>query len=199
MKKSCRAIALLLLAAAGRTLTAFGGEDSSDTLLYWMIDDSSTKIQFDYAVVYAAPTANLEGKTWTAEAGYGDVGSVPLPAGVAGGFAYKSDSDLRTGVMTSLGSLGNYSSYSFYIELLNWDGNIETREGVSTLSSYSDLVANHHILVTGLAIPSNLAPWAPMAGSVPEPTSGLLVALGCAALLLRRRNGRAGHPVDEKA
>lgn len=185
-------VALLATALTGRALADVAGWDSSDTLIYWMVDDSSNKIKFDYAVVYAAPTANLEGKAWTAESGYGDVGAIALPVGVDGGFGYSSNPDTQMGtldILTSLGALENYSSYSFYIELLHWDGASEIREGVSALSSYDALVENHHILRTGMAIPSNLAVWAP-ATTVPEPTSGLLLLFGCAALLLRRRNGR---------
>lgn len=184
--------AILAAAFANLGLADIADWDSSDTLLYWMVDDSSNKIKFDYAVVYAAPTVNLEGKSWTTEAGYGDVGAVPLPVDVEGGFGYNSNPDTRLGtldILTSIGALENYSSYSFYIELLHWDGTAEIREGVSALSSYEDLVENHNILRTGLSIPSNLAVWAPTTAA-PEPTSGLLLLIGCAALLLKRRGGR---------
>lgn len=190
------ALALLLTSVAGRALADGDAWDGSDSLLYWMVDDSSNEVKFEYAVVYAAPTANLAGKTWTAEEGYGDVGAIALPKDAEGGmgFAYDTKKGSQKGtwdILTSLGSM-DYSAYSFYIELLQWDKDAqrEIRKGVSMVSSYSDLVENHHILGSGMTIPSNLAVWAPMTAA-PEPSSGLLLLLGSAILLLRRRTGRA--------
>lgn len=187
-----RVFALVLLAAvtAGRAL-ADGAWDGSDSMLYWMVDDSSNQVEFEYAVVYAAPTVNLDGKTWTADEGYGNVGAVALPTDVPGGFGYEVKLGSQTGtldILTSLGSM-DYSAYSFYIELLQWDGDSqsEIRKGVSVVSSYSDLVENHHILGSGMTIPNNLVAWTPQTIAAPEPTSGLLMLFGCAALLLKRR------------
>ena len=188
------ALALLLTAVAGRALAGGDAWDGSDSMLYWMIDDSSNQVKFEYAVVYAAPTANLDGKTWSAEQGYGDVGAIPLPADVPNGFGYDVKEGSQTDTLDILTSLGamDYSAYSFYIELLQWDGDSqsEIRKGVSMVSSYTDLVEGHHILGSGMTIPSNLAVWAPMTAA-PEPSSGLLLLLGSAILLLRRRTGRA--------
>ena len=185
------ALALLVTAVAGRALAGGDAWDGSDSLLYWMVDGSSNQVKFEYAVVYAAPTANLEGRTWSADVGYGDVGAIALPADVPNGFGYDTKKGSQTGtwdILTSLGSM-DYSAYSFYIELLQWDGDAqrEIRNGVSMVSSYSDLVENHHILGSGMTIPSNLAVWAPQTVAAPEPTSGLLLLVGTALLLLRRR------------
>lgn len=192
------ALTLLLTAVAGRALAGDDAWDGSDSMLYWMIDDSSNKVNFEYAVVYAAPTANLYGKTWTADSGYGDVEAIALPRDVEDGkgFAYDTKEGSQTGtldILTSLGSNNDYSAYSFYIELLQWDSSSESeiRKGVSMVSSYTDLVENHHILGSGMTIPSNLAVWAPQTFAAPEPSSGLLLLLGSAILLLRRRTGRA--------
>ena len=189
------ALALLVTAVAGRALADADAWDGSDTMLYWMIDDSSNRVKFEYAVVYAAPTANLVGKTWTAEEGYGDVGALALPTDVPGGFGYDVKQGSQTGtlgILTSLGAM-DYSAYSFYIELLQWSGDShsEIRQGVSVLSSYSDLVANHHLLGSGMTIPSNLTVWAPQTIAAPEPTSSLLLLIGSALLLLRRRTACA--------
>ena len=188
------ALTLLLTVVVGRALADGDAWDGSDSLLYWMVDDSSNEVKFEYAVVYAAPTANLAGKTWTAEEGFGEVGAIALPADVPNGFGYDVKEGSQKGtwdILTSLGSM-DYSAYSFYIELLQWDNDAqqEIRKGVSMVSSYSDLVENHHILGSGMTIPSNLAVWAPMTAA-PEPSSGLLLLLGSAILLLRRRTGRA--------
>lgn len=162
--------------------------------LYWMIDEKN-EIEFDYAVVYAT-TADLSGKTWTTEKGYG-VDAIALPTDVEGGngFAYRPVDGKHTTTLDILTELGveNPSSYSFYIELLHWEGDPETgigteiRKGVSEVASYNDLTKHHHILGSNLTIPSNLVVWAPT--TVPEPTSGALALIGFALLSLRRRHG----------
>lgn len=175
---------------------ADGGElNGSDSMLYWMIDDSN-EIEFQYAVVYAT-TEDLSGRLWTKNDGYGvaEGNQVALPKGVDGGFAYepKEGSQFATlDILTELGS-SNWSSYNFYIELLQWDdvNNSEIRVGVSATSSYDDLVSNNHVLGSGLTIPSNLVVWTPQTSTVPEPSSGLMFLLGGALFLLRRRNGHA--------
>lgn len=199
MKAVFRSLSLVLLLALvlGCPRAVFGAWDGADSLLYWMVDDSSNTIEFDYAVVYAAPTASLDGKAWTAETGYGDVGAIALPRNAEGGMglAYDVKPGSTTGTLDILTSLGNadYSGYSFYIELLQWDdgAGLETRAGVSQIAPYDELVANHHLLTTGMGIPSNLEVWAPRTSATPEPTSGILLLIGCATLLLRRRNDRA--------
>lgn len=163
-------------------------------MLYWMIDDSN-EIEFQYAVVYAT-TEDLTGRTWTKENGYGvaEGNQVALPKDIDGGLAYEpmEGSNLVTlDILTELGS-ESWSGYTFYIELLQWDDTLgqELRKGVSATSSYADLVSNKHVLGSGLDIPS-LVVWAPQTSTVPEPTSGLLVLLGGALLLLRRRGNAA--------
>ena len=181
-----RALALL-----GFVILA-GWARAEDSMLYWMIDDSN-EIEFQYAVVYAT-TEDLTGRTWTKEEGYGiaEGNQVALPKDVDGGFAYESMLEgshfVTLDILTELGS-ENWSSYTFYIELLQWDDELgkELRKGVSATSSYEDLVSNHHVLGSGRTIPSNLVVWAPQTSSVPEPTSGSLALLGGALLLLRRR------------
>lgn len=163
-------------------------------MLYWMIDDSN-EIEFQYAVVYAT-TEDLTGRTWTKENGYGvaEGNQVALPKDIDGGLAYEpmEGSHLVTlDILTELGS-ESWSGYTFYIELLQWDDTLgqELRKGVSATSSYADLVSNKHVLGSGLDIPS-LVVWAPQTSTVPEPASGLLVLLGGALLLLRRRGNAA--------
>lgn len=157
--------------------------------LYWMIDEKN-EIKFDYAVVYAT-TADLTGKTWTTESGYG-VEAIALPKDI-GGLGYEPVEGAFTTTLDILTELGgeNYSSYSFYIELLHWEGDSETgtvvRKGVSEVASYEVLTENHHILGSNLTIPSNLVVWTPT--TVPEPTSGALALIGFALLSLRRRHG----------
>ena len=160
-------------------------------MLYWMIDESN-EIEFQYAVVYAT-TADLTGKTWTKDNGYG-VDAIALPKDIEGGFAYETVEGshfVTLDILTELGSQ-NWSSYTFYIELLQWDDvRGEIRMGVSATSSYSDLVSNNHVLGSGLTIPDNLVVWAPQTSTVPEPSSALLLLIGGGLIFLRRRSLRA--------
>lgn len=166
--------------------------DMADSLLYWRIDESN-QIPFEYAVVYAT-TADVSGMTWTVDDGYG-VDAIALPKSVDGGFGYETAPGSQFVTLDILTELGteNWSSYTFYIELLQWDVDREQeiRLGVSATSTYEDLVSNHHVLGAGLTIPDNLVVWAPQTSTVPEPTSGLLLLIGGAALFLRRRRRHA--------
>lgn len=151
-----------------------GGLRAEDSALYWMIDDNN-KIEFSYAVVHAIDESGAVSsftKDWRYDEDTGEFSS---------GMTMES--------LTDLGSQ-NWSSYSFYIELVQWDGQTGKTVGISQTSSYADLVTNHHIGATGMEIPDLVVFWAPTV-SVPEPTSGLLALLGGALLLLRRRDNVA--------
>ena len=153
--------------------------------LYWQID-SRNEIEFDYAVLYAVDTTAGEGAT-----------PIALPNNGEGGFAYVSQNGgLTTAVLDteleSLLALGekNPSAYGFYIELIQWDAanEMEIVRGVSEFASYVNLTQNNHVLGGGLTIPSNLVVWTP-ATVVPEPSTGILLMMGFAVLLLRRQRG----------
>lgn len=190
MKKAVVVLLGLVLAAWARAEVDFSDWNETDSLLYWMIDDSNT-IEFQYAVVYATKE-DLTGRTWTADNGYGVKAEnlVALPREVEGGIAYEPMEGSHLVTLEYLTELGteNWSSFTFYIELLQWDdvNKVDVRKGVSDWSSYEDLVKNKHVLGSGLDIPS-LVVWAPQTSTVPEPTSGMLVLVGGVLLLLRRR------------
>lgn len=164
----------------------------SADVLYWMVD-TSNRIEFEYAVVYAAQTDDLVGREWTAESGFG-VDAIALPKNVPGGEAYDSKNGYGTtgtstwDIKTQLGS-DDWYPYSFYVELLQWDSvnGVELRMGVSQVATYQELLISHHLIGSDMWIPANVSVWAPSFSSVPEPTSGVLLILGCAAMLLRRR------------
>ena len=76
-------------------------------------------------------------------------------------------------------------SYSFYVELVNWEDGTDNRLAKSATVSYADL--SGHIATTLIAQPS-VGPW--HAGSysqVPEPSSAVLLMLGMGLLALKRR------------
>lgn len=77
--------------------------------------------------------------------------------------------------------------YSYYVELsnyngVNWDNRTVLAEGTKT--SYSDLVTAGFIQTQLISIPTA---WTGGTYSVPEPTSGMMILLGLAALALKRR------------
>jgi hypothetical protein len=82
------------------------------------------------------------------------------------------------------------ASYSFVLELGNWkDGNWVHTSMESEAAKYSDLVAKKHISQWHETTPTYGTPWAPTTGYkvVPEPSSGLMLLVGGALLMLRRR------------
>ena len=76
--------------------------------------------------------------------------------------------------------------YSFTVELGNISGDNWVTVATSAAATYSSL--NDYIHQTFDINPSSMAVWTPTAFSyVPEPTSGLLTAIGFALLALRRK------------
>jgi len=133
--------------------------------LYWQVNEGSTDKAFQYAILNAT-----DGTTTRQLAGATAEGSAPNQ------FVSLQNTDIS--------SYAN-SSWSFFVELANYDnGSWETVKRGATVS-YSDL--SDYIATSfndGLRIAQaggyNL-------GAVPEPTSGLLLLIGGSLLALRRR------------
>ena len=151
---------------------------ASAEMLYWMIGDKTNgganTIAFNYAAVYASN---------------GDE-TVALPKDVDGGEIYGNE-DLTSITttnpqMTELGEGFAWKDYSFYVELLAWDGVNETTVGHSETLSYAQLVSQGHIVPSGMGIPPTAHIWMPTTAA-PEPSSALLLLVGGALLFLKRR------------
>ena len=84
---------------------------------------------------------------------------------------------------------GDSSGWSFYIELMNWDGSAWTTVGTidsgSGNWSYDDIKS--HIYSSSSMSMSLATPITSGTAHIPEPTSGLLMLVGGALLALRRR------------
>lgn len=150
-------------------------------LLYWMIDQSQSDspIEFSYARIVAVPGS-------VGEQQYLTVGSDPANGYVqATGVTEANPLGSATGVVyTDLSGLSG-TDYSFFIELYSMATGQEVKVGQSEMASYSQLVAS--IYENGLSsLPTLEKVWSP-AVNVPEPTSGVLMLFGLAALGLRRR------------
>lgn len=89
------------------------------------------------------------------------------------------------------GSLSGLSgtSYSFVLELGNYSNGQWTHTSMESAAvSYDTLVANKHITKWHETTPSYGTPWKPTGYTVvPEPTSGIMLLVGGALLMLRRR------------
>lgn len=77
-------------------------------------------------------------------------------------------------------------SYSFYIELMNYSSGAQKLGETVSNETYADMVAKHYIMDTPLSV-TLATPWHGGTVAAPEPTSGLLMLLGVAALGLKRR------------
>ncbi len=205
-----------IAACAALTLTA-GVASAGDDVLYWMVDSSatvedtkagtSTAIR-DFFDSYDAPEGsafaarvrvtggNITEDTfldlyWGTEFGGVDEGGGAwgVVFGDAGGY-------WGAGVPSGNQSpSGDYSSgtpeYSFIVEL----GNIDSSDNWTTVAwsaaaTYSSL--GDYIHETFDINPGQIAVWAPnQFTTVPEPSSGLLTAIGIALLALRRKRKEA--------
>lgn len=147
---------------------------ASAEMLYWMIGDStnggSNTIEFNYAVLYATN------------------GGTPTPVGNE---LYGNENLTLTTTTnpqkTELSGF-DYRNSSFYVELFNYDFDldIETSVGVSERATYDSLVSHGAIIPSGMGIPSTAHVWMPTV-NVPEPSSGLLMIVGFSLLALKRR------------
>lgn len=141
---------------------------ASAEMLYWMIGGENT-IEFNYAVLYATK----DGERFEVNNeiyGNQDLSSITT-----------------TGpILTEFGEGFKWSDYSYYVELLAWDGANESSVGVSEWATYDSLVSHGAIIPSGMGIPPTAQLWVPTI-NVPEPSSGLLVFVGFSLLALKRR------------
>ena len=164
MKRLLTSIAFVLAAAAGQAAQA--------NWLYWSIAEAKTSegdaVEFHYAVLCAS--ADLT-KAYT--------------VGTEGGWKVRSNADARStpAVASNIGEPADGAD-GFAVLLYNAANEIVA---VSETVSRGALVK--HIYVD-LRTAGEGTPYAfSTFGAIPEPSGGLLLALGVCALALRRRNG----------
>ena len=142
--------------------------------LYWQVSDQGAGNEFSYARVMATQTPGGDGTA--------------VASAVADGVAAKTDTGTQVSpVVSDLGS-NDYSGYYFYVEMVNYADGSTRSVNKDYPWSYSQLVSSGYISTgNSVATPSVFASGALDGGSVPEPTSGMLLLMGGALLALRRR------------
>ena len=160
MKKS-----FLILALLG-SMTSLADADS---YLYWMIDTSSS---YSYAKIRDQTTPN------TYLTIYNDLGVTAVPDGTQVAKTYVDDAAAwGEGFYVPVDSV-NGTPATFIVELFNSDNKFVSQ---SVLSYNSDYVYGG-----GMGLPPSSA-MTFSSFAIPEPSSGLLMLVGCAVLGLRRR------------
>ena len=192
MKKFFERVFLVasMLVASLSCEAADGGE-----VLWWMIGDNYSSIE-GTATDGTTMTAG-ELKVTDARVRYegtdGSKGYLKLYGLDEGGNVYSLDGVAGVGLpaeyFADLSGLSG-TSYSFVLELGNWKGGNWVHTSMeSEAASYESLVANKHISQWHETTPTYGTPWNPTTGYtvVPEPSSGLMLLVGGAFLMLRRR------------
>ena len=192
MKKAIQTAVLLasVLVASLSCEAAEGGD-----VLWWMVGE-------DYKSITGTVTS--DGSTMTAEQlgvtdarvrwqdGSGKFGYLTLYGLDADGNVHTLEGSAGVGLPAEFfGDLGGLSdeSYSFVLELGNYDDGSWVHTSMeSEVVKYETLVANKHISEWRETTPTYGTPWKPTNFTVvPEPNSGLMLLVGGALLMLRRR------------
>ena len=203
-----------IAALAAAILTAGASSAEGNDVLYWMVDDSATINRWwsdgagdagDYSIGQYFSSFYPEGSEFAARVRVtgGDItGDTFLqlyyPGGTIDDGEFGVDFENAGGGYWGAGvPTGNQSpsqdysagspEYSFIVELGNIVGDEWTTIATSEASTYSEL-KNDYIHPTYDMTPSAWQIWTPTSfTAVPEPSGGLLTALGLALLALRRR------------
>jgi len=152
--------------------------------LYWTVDFSDTG---SVASPWTDPTTTPQ--VWlVASKDPGTSAGGTVLADVSGGMSVALNGGQTIGGLNATDLAGYESAaYTFFIEMGAIAGQADYR---STGVSYTDLATQGFVKSGWTAQDgfwnASLAPWSPAQG-VPEPTSGLLVAIGGSLLALRRR------------
>ena len=152
----------------------------ADSYLYWMVGNSvsmkngeTTKDFSDYSYAAVGVMDDSSGKNVGYLNLFGTNGeSLNAQVGSKGSSFYANLANYTTG-------------YSFYIELFNDSGAFAGRS--EQMLSYSEALAYATSFGTGTPA---YQPWTPSSfttAAVPEPSSALLMLLGCAGLALKRK------------
>jgi hypothetical protein len=194
----------LIKGSLAAALAAVATAVSADYLA-WRVSGSENR-DYSYAQIYYASSYNdlnnskVYGDGSTALKNYLDNRGTSTSE-LSGEFSPTSDKIISKGAMDTGASflvdtseIGDYGSdgYSFYVLLFNAEGKARyvtnLGSGGSTIATYSDLANNYVDALTAEAL--GYSAMVAEGFVIPEPGSGLLLLVGSAMMLLRRK--RAG-------
>ena len=171
---------LLLIAV----LTLASGVFAADQYLYWMMPEDITVEGATYASIGIMDNASGENKGYLSF--YKDSASGAVSLGDLYDMTTGEAAAIYAGIISD-----SYANSSFYIELLNDNGDFVGRTSDADLLSYS-AAAQYLATLGGTGSGAAAGPWGTSTSfttqAIPEPTSGLLLLLGVAGLALRRKN-----------
>ncbi len=160
-------------------MAAFGAS-AADSYLYWMVDSISWTGETPTADITYARVGVMDNATG-ANTGYLNIFA---QAGEGTGSKFASDF-LGSSLYANLGTYAK-DGYSFYIELWNDSGRVGRSESIL---DYSKALADY-VYELGISTPPSTA-WnfgsSFTTQAIPEPSSALLLLLGCAGLALKRK------------
>ena len=192
-------VRLLLGFAAIFLACAARAEDSGLRVLWWQVGDWTDPDSLENVAV---ERVNGGGMTTAADLGVTHARIVEVSTGSTVLMLDPETSDTYSLVamdvpMTWLADVSAYASgspeYAFIIELGNWDGSNWSTLALSETASYADLYASSHIDNVSGYNPNPITPWIPTSYVVPEPNSGLLVLVGAALVMLKRKRRERAH------
>jgi len=166
---------LLFCLSLGAVLTGL----SDDSYLYWMVGD-------DVSLTYDAVKVAAVGSSWgvnyltLATENFAELGETVSKTQI------DAANDWDAGFLANLGAYAS-DAYTFYVEL--WNDNSAV---AFTTAGMSWETAQAYLASRNAMTPGSTSSWSTpasgfTAGAIPEPTSGILMLFGFAALALRRR------------
>ena len=159
--------AFLAMAVLGATVAS-----AADSYLYWMVDSSAPS--YSYARVRDVDNPTESGFLNLYDSGYEALPEVTkADVGTINAARDWGDSMLAGLLSTDL-------SKSYIVEIYNERGDFVAQSAAITGSALATYIA------TGSMSPAT-ATWTATSFAIPEPSSGLLMLVGCAVLGLRRR------------
>lgn len=166
-------VALTLSAAVPENDLLYWMEDSGDIVLNESVDVNAVRV-----AAYSTKSVDAEAPVYLSLVGgeYAGGSVLPIEAGaVLGG---KVVADI---------SNANDPSWSFVLEIGNWNNDVWTVAGRSANVGYADAVSHGYARSSSSLTMTLAAPFGSGAAT-PEPTGGVLTLWGLALLALRRRS-----------
>lgn len=178
---------MMMLAVA---LCVFGAR-ADDSYMYWMVNDTVTldDAPLDFGSgSYSAKVALYQGAPGSSDATYMSLATV----GGDGSLVAAGDSGVSIGALgasfySALATNLTGDDWNYYVEI--WSNESGQNNLVGRSEGYTTAQAAEYIRSSSLT-PGIFATVSSFSSPVPEPTSGLLMLIGSAALALRRRKIR---------